>query len=155
MQRSPPTSEERNLSYSSPMQSPWNRLASLLDGQAIQWTSPPTLTFGNAMTFHRNVSQQHQVEINEAGDPISVVRARDQLTDCLSNRNIDDVWVMAKLPPSTGCPPTVMELTEGILRRLDYAIRERSQDPYDIEILWSVDVSCYVVIGVTDSEATE
>ena len=92
----------------------------------------PTLTFGNGstMTF-------------------------GQLTDCLLGRNRDDVWCMCKLPPSTGCPPTVDELSEGILRRLDYAIRERSQDPYDIEILWCVEEGCYVVMACTDSEAHE
>ncbi len=76
------------------------------------------------------------------------------LTDTLYGRPGGDVWAMAALPPTTGCPPTIAELTEGILRRLDHAIRERSQDPYDIEILWSVDSNCYVVLGCTDSEAT-
>ncbi len=79
----------------------------------------------------------------------------DQLTDTLYGRPNGDVWAMCALPPVTGCPPTVDELPEGVLRRLDYAIRERSQDPYDIEILWSVEADAYVVLGATDSEATE
>ncbi len=64
------------------------------------------------------------------------------------------MWAMVMLPPVSGCAPTIEELTEDMLRRLDYAIRERSQDPYDIEILWSVEANAYVLIGCTDSEAT-
>ncbi len=79
----------------------------------------------------------------------------DQLNDTLYGRPRGDVWVMYVLPPVTGCPPTVDELSGWLLRRLDYAIRERSQDPYDIEILWSVEADSYVVLGATDSEATE
>ncbi len=116
--------------------------------------NPPMLTFGNGstMTFGR-VMNLHDIDHDE-DDHVHEVRQRnDQLTGCLAGRNMDDVWAMAKLPPTTGCPPTVAELSEGILRRLDYAIRERSQDPYDIEILWSLEENCYVVIGCTDSEA--
>ena len=78
-----------------------------------------------------------------------------QLTDTLYGRPRGDCWAMCKLPPVRGCAPTIDELTEGTLRRLDYAIRERSQDPYDLEILWSVEADSYVVLGATDSEATE
>lgn len=79
----------------------------------------------------------------------------DELTDVLMNHSGRDVWAMTKLPPVQGCAPSIEELSEGSLRRLDYAIRERSQDPYDIAILWSLEENCYVLLGATDTEATE
>ena len=73
------------------------------------------------------------------------------VTDCLINHSGRDVWALCKLPPVQGCPPTIDEMPEVTLRRLDYAIRERSQDPYDIAILWSVEENCYVLMGATDT----
>ncbi len=79
----------------------------------------------------------------------------DQLNDCLYGRPRDDVWAMVALPSVKGCAPTIDELDARALEALHYTIRERSQDPYDIEILWSVRANAYVLMGATDSEATD